>query len=558
MRFRDYGFRTKLFTLIGIAGLGYLVMALSASLMLSEVRIGGPLYEQIKGMQDLRADILPPPLSLMEPQLLLSQLATSTEQSRLMMLRNRFNECRKEYDGRKAYWNQGSSSSVNSTRPLIAEVMSTADKYYTHVDRSLSSAIMRDMSTAEAQKQFQEALTKELVTLDQLYQENQSAISKLSAETEKQAAANEVVAKETIAWWTRFRSIIVATILGSVIVLGWWIARGIVTPTNALIKRMRDMAEGAGDLTARIPVESQDEIGQLSHWINTVIQRLHDLVAEIKRSSIDLMATATQIAATAKQQESNMHSFGASSTEIAAAVKEISATSQQLTGTMDEVTTGAAHTAELADSGRSGLTNMEAAMHRLAGATSSISTKLATIRAKADDINLVITTITKVADQTNLLSINAAIEAEKAGEYGRGFLVVAREIRRLADQTAVATLDIENIVRHMQSAVTVGVMEMDKFNEEVRSGVEHVGHINSQLGQVIASVLDLRERFEPASEGMRQQSLGASQINEAMGRLTAGAAQTSASLGEFKQATDRLREAVDRLRQGVMLFTVAE
>src|SRR4030095_7834329 len=97
---------------------------------------------------------------------------------------------------------------------------------------------------------------------------------------------------------------------------------------------------------------------------------------------------------------------------------------------------------------------MSATMERLAKSTGSISTKLGVIREKASDINGVVTTITKVADQTNLLSVNAAIEAEKAGEYGLGFLVVAREIRRLADQSAVATLDIEQMVRQMQAAVS--------------------------------------------------------------------------------------------------------
>ena len=110
------------------------------------------------------------------------------------------------------------------------------------------------------------------------------------------------------------------------------------------------------------------------------------------------------------------------------------------------------------------------------------------IREKAENINVVVTTITKVADQTNLLSINAAIEAEKAGEHGRGFLVVAREIRRLADQTAVATLDIENIVRLMQDAVSAGVMQMDKFSGEVRAGVQRVAEISAQTGQIIEEV----------------------------------------------------------------------
>ena len=116
------------------------------------------------------------------------------------------------------------------------------------------------------------------------------------------------------------------------------------------------------------------------------------------------------------------------------------------------------------------------------------ASKLSVISERAGNINLVVTTITKVADQTNLLSINAAIEAEKAGEYGLGFLVVAREIRRLADQTAVATLDIERMVKEMQYSVSAGVMEMDKFSDQVRQGVGEVGHIGEQLGQIISAV----------------------------------------------------------------------
>ena len=114
---------------------------------------------------------------------------------------------------------------------------------------------------------------------------------------------------------------------------------------------------------------------------------------------------------------------------------------------------------------------MAVEMRQLVESTASVSAKLGMIREKADSINAVVTTITKVADQTNLLSINAAIEAEKAGEYGRGFAVVATEIRRLADQTGVATYDIEQMVKEIQSAVSAGVMGMDNFSEQVRRGM---------------------------------------------------------------------------------------
>src|SRR5215211_7523474 len=117
---------------------------------------------------------------------------------------------------------------------------------------------------------------------------------------------------------------------------------------------------------------------------------------------------------------------------------------------------------------------MDQMMRQLSASTTSISAKLSAIQQKAASINLAVTTITKVADQTNLLSVNAAIEAEKAGEYGLGFLVLAREIRRLADQSAVATLDIERMVKEMQYSVSAGVMEMDKFTDQVRQGVGEV------------------------------------------------------------------------------------
>ena len=224
---------------------------------------------------------------------------------------------------------------------------------------------------------------------------------------------------------------------------------------------------------------------------------------------------------------------------------------------MSEVMSGASRASELASTGRMGLTNMENTMHELTESTKTVSNKLGAIREKANDINVVVTTITKVADQTNLLSINAAIEAEKAGEYGRGFLVVAREIRRLADQTAVATLEIEQMVRQMQSAVSSGVMEMDKFNEDVRGGVRKAGEINNQMGQIIEGVQSVSERFVPVNEGMKNQSLGARQINDAMVQLTSGAAQTQSSIREFNQATENLRVSVDRLKHAVVRFVVS-
>jgi methyl-accepting chemotaxis protein WspA len=200
---------------------------------------------------------------------------------------------------------------------------------------------------------------------------------------------------------------------------------------------------------------------------------------------------------------------------------------------------------------------MQSTMKHLASATDSVSSKLSIINEKANNINDVVVTITKVADQTNLLSLNAAIEAEKAGEYGLGFAVVAREIRRLADQTAVATLDIIKMVKEMQSSVSSGVMEMDKFADEVRHCVTDVKNISGNLENIIQQVQGLPPKFDLVADGMQGQHEGAQQITEAMIQLNEAAQQTSESLREFNQVTAQLDKASRTLQEELSIFKVS-
>lgn len=349
-------------------------------------------------------------------------------------------------------------------------------------------------------------------------------------------------------------ALLLITVLG-VALMASVVARTLTRPVRDAVKVAQSVA--SGDLTDHVSVQATGETGVLLASIQKMIDYLRSLIGKIQASSVALMSTATEIAATSKQQEQTMNEFGTSTNQAAAAVKQITATSQELLRTMNDVSQAAVQTTDMASAGQASLVNMDHTMRQLAESTGSINSKLAVISERARNINLVVTAITKVADQTNLLSINAAIEAEKAGEYGLGFLVVAREIRRLADQTAVATLDIERMVKDMQQSVSTGVMEMDKFNEQVRQGVDDVGRISSQLGEIISTVKTLTERFEHVNEGMKSQAQGAEQIREAMIRLSDGATQTSQSLCEFNKATAHLREAVQSLKEDVSWFTVS-
>ncbi len=322
---------------------------------------------------------------------------------------------------------------------------------------------------------------------------------------------------------------------------------------------LREMARGAqevarGNLTVTItPQSSKDVVGNA---LATMVERLSGLIGQVQKSGIQVTTSGTEIAATAKQQQATANEIFSTTTEIGATSKEISATAKELVKAMKSVTEIAEETTTLAGSGQAGLARMEATMRQIMDASGSINARLAVLSEKAGNINTVVTTITKVADQTNLLSLNAAIEAEKAGEYGRGFAVVATEIRRLADQTAVATSDIEQMVKEMQSAVSAGVMGMDKFSEEVRRGVEVVAQVSGQLAQIISQVQTLTPSFETVNEGMQSQSLGAQQISEALAQLGEAAQQTVESLRQSNIAIEQLNEVTAGLQSGVARFKV--
>jgi len=293
-------------------------------------------------------------------------------------------------------------------------------------------------------------------------------------------------------------------------------------------------------------------IGLLISW--QLKNQMNRVIGAAENSSIQVTSSATEISASGKQLEATITQQVSSTNEVTATCQEIAANTSELVQTMGQVANLAQTTAHAAGNSQQDLRRMEKTMHQLADATASISSKLGLISEKANNINSVVTTITKVADQTNLLSLNAAIEAEKAGEYGAGFAVVAREIRRLADQTAVATLEIEHMVKNMQSAVSSGVMEMDSFNKEVGHSVEDVQDIGEQIAQVIDQVQSLIPGFSNVSQSMEEQSQGAQQISEAMGQLSQSSRQTADALCETNTALEQLHDAAQGLQKEIYIF----
>lgn len=547
--YQKLGLRAKLAVLMGVFVAAFAAYAVVSFRMMNTVKVNGPVYQRIVQGKDVIADVLPPPEYIIESYLLVLQMEKSTDPAAIAQLAERGRKLRQEYDTRHQFWVEDLDPGPLK-EAMVVRSYTPAIEFFRIRDDEFIPAIVAGRRD--------EALAISRDRLHRLYEEHRRAVDDIVRMATESNVRYEAEAAEIVGSSRRLLLLLGAAVV-AIVFLILVLTDRLITSLTHRIRLATDAAAkvAGGDLTAQLPVSGSDETARLLDAIREMTHSLNALVARVKRSSIDLMSTATQFAATSKQQETTVNSFGASTTEIAAAVREISATSQELLSTMEGVNTVASDAARVAEHGREGITEMDSAMTQLASSTASISAKLSVIREKAADINTVVTTITKVADQTNLLSVNAAIEAEKAGEFGLGFLVLAREIRRLADQTAVATLDIEQMVRQMQAAVSAGVMEMDKFSEEVRRGVSNVESVGGQLGQIIAQVQTLSQRFDSVNEGMRAQSLGARQINEAMVQLTDGARQTSGSLKEFNSATEHLREAIQGLREEVSRFTVS-
>jgi len=312
----------------------------------------------------------------------------------------------------------------------------------------------------------------------------------------------------------------------------------------------------AGDLTGRTAVSGDDAIGQLARGLGKMIEDLRGMIAKVQRAGIQVTSSTTEIAASSRQQEATSIEQAQTSVEVLSTTREIAANANALVRTMEEAVQVADETTQGAEQARSSLASMDGTMQRMVAATDSINAKLAALSEKSSHINKVLTTITKVADQTNLLSLNAAIEAEKAGEAGRGFSVVATEIRRLSDQTTAATDDIEQMLKDMNSAVSASVMGMDKFSEEIRRSVQEVGSVSDQLAEVIEDVQKLPARFDIVLEGMQSQAVGAGQIAETITQLNDSTQQTTEALKATSEAVQYLQQAAHDLQSSVATFSV--
>lgn len=437
------------------------------------------------------------------------------------------------------------NESGNSADNWLSKDLSMFDNSKTMVMEVL--AVLQENDTVQLHGFFNQRLEPFLedfnVRINSLISERISAVQKEYERSEKRYAWSKG------AFW--------ATIVAGACValsVGFFLMQSINDLLKRLTKAINVMMKG--DLTHKLEYDIDDEFGELIEGFNQMTDYLEDLIMQIRHAGIQVTSSITDIAASTHQQEATANEHAITVSEIAASTNQIAATSDNLMTTMKKVNSLTKNAATAAEDGHAGLINIDETMVQMEKSTGSIVNKLSVLSEKADDIAGVVKTINKLADQTNLLSLNAAIEAEKAGEYGMGFSVVATEIRRLADQTAVATYDIEQMVQGVQSAVSSAVMGIDKFAKDVRVSVENIREGSGKMEIVIERVQILRPHVTTISDGIEAQSLGAKQISEATGQINSAAQQGAESIRQVSLTIERLQQAAQGLQKAVSKFTV--
>lgn len=332
------------------------------------------------------------------------------------------------------------------------------------------------------------------------------------------------------------------------------VPRPIVNAIEALMGGAHQIARG--NLADPVDVDSRDELGALADSFNQMRENLLALVQRIQRASVQLSSSINEIQAAATQQAASSSEQASAVNELSASLNEMSQSAATLVASAETVGRNVDEIAGIVTDSNHKSAQMMTSMDAIGISTRQTAERIKALNDKMDDINEAVATISMVADQTTLLSLNASIEANKAGEMGKGFSVVAQEIRRLSDRSIDSAGNISGMVRDIQRATESSALAMDKSSEEIHHGVALVGDSSQALAAIHAAMARIQEQMTMILESVRAQAESARMVQSTSTEMLSSANMVSKAASQTRSVTYELNAMATQLASAVSVFRV--
>ncbi|QHC98436.1 methyl-accepting chemotaxis protein [Pseudomonas sp. R84] len=355
--------------------------------------------------------------------------------------------------------------------------------------------------------------------------------------------------------WSVGTQLAIGSLLAMLLAVGSvvWLLRSKLAPLSDLVRQAE--ALGAGDLSVRLNVSSNDEIGQLSRAFNQMSQALSTMVEHIRRSSEEVNSRAQALSGLSGGAYEGMEQQSGEITSMAGAVEEFSATSLNIADNMGATQRLAQENAQQTQIGRSSMEEASSSLEQIAGALNSTATVINTLGQRSQEIGGIVGVITSIAEQTNLLALNAAIEAARAGEQGRGFAVVADEVRSLASRTRQATDEISSMIHSIQQETGNAISTMEQGNVLMQEGLSRNANVASALARIDEQSRSAGQQFAAITTATQEQSSTATLLSSNLQSIALANSEQrevvsnlAVTAKELEKLAADLRSEVDRFR----------
>ncbi len=332
--------------------------------------------------------------------------------------------------------------------------------------------------------------------------------------------------------------------------LGMLLAGSVSRPLNQLARLFRELGSGDGDLTQRLKVEGRDELAQVATGFNNFVAKIHGSIEQVASNSRQLAATANEVATKAQLTQHNCTAQRDRTVQVATAIHEMGATVSEIAGNASLAADVAKQANEQADAGALVVAQARHGIVGLSGEIEQVAGVIESLASQTDSIGSILDTIRSISEQTNLLALNAAIEAARAGEQGRGFAVVADEVRNLASRSAASTAEIQGMINRLQEQSARAVSAMAQGRNQSLEVVTQADEANGALGQITAHITQISDMNIQVATATEEQSSVVGEINrnvEDINQLTMETADIAHQLTESSRSLQHLSGELDKL-----------